>query len=252
MAQARRDTREMRTDVVPARNAWHLAAITWILLSGVVTAEQHGHRPRGPRPGQRTEDVVERDRGPEDELELTAQKELRSFSKWKVEHSYDDIAIWRPEGGANSLCPPPSLHHIEPALCDHPLCNDDVDCASGRETEASGARDNETSSYACCYNGCVNTCTKKLEPPIAFDWLEEFRANEGRTDKTSGVRQGASGVPVQLRTRTIPEAITFPGGCVLTANQYMELEGFRRNAHINKCFCDKGGISCEVSQVNLS
>jgi hypothetical protein len=34
------------------------------------------------------------------------------------------------------------------------------------ETETSGTGDNETSSYACCYNGCVSTCAKKLEPPI--------------------------------------------------------------------------------------
>jgi hypothetical protein len=34
------------------------------------------------------------------------------------------------------------------------------------ETEESEAGGNETSSYACCYNGCVTTCTKKLEPPI--------------------------------------------------------------------------------------
>jgi hypothetical protein len=34
------------------------------------------------------------------------------------------------------------------------------------ETEPSGTGDNETSSYACCYNGCVTTCAKKLEPPI--------------------------------------------------------------------------------------
>ena len=34
------------------------------------------------------------------------------------------------------------------------------------ETEAFGTGDNETSSYACCYNGCVTTCAKKLEPPI--------------------------------------------------------------------------------------
>ena len=37
-------------------------------------------------------------------------------------------------------------------------------------TEASGTGDNETSSYACCYNGCVTTCTKKLEPPIGKNW----------------------------------------------------------------------------------
>lgn len=69
----------------------------------------------------------------------------------------------------------------------------------------------------------------------AFDWLEEFRANEGRTDETSGVREGASAVPLhQLPARTLPEVIAFPGGCVLTATQYKELEGFRKNTHVNK------------------
>jgi hypothetical protein len=33
------------------------------------------------------------------------------------------------------------------------------------ETEASGAGEHG-GSYACCYNGCVSTCTKKMEPPI--------------------------------------------------------------------------------------
>jgi len=59
------------------------------------------------------------------------QEELRSLSSWMLEHSSDDIAIWRPNGGAHPLCPPPSLHHIDPTICDVPLCNDDMDCASG-------------------------------------------------------------------------------------------------------------------------
>jgi hypothetical protein len=59
------------------------------------------------------------------------QKELQ-FSKWMVEHSPDGIAIWRPDAGANTLCPPPSLHHIDPALCDYPPCKEDMDCAFER------------------------------------------------------------------------------------------------------------------------
>ena len=57
------------------------------------------------------------------------QEEQRPFRSWMVDHSPDDIAIWRPSGGTHHLCPPPSLHHIDPALCDQPLCSEDRDCA---------------------------------------------------------------------------------------------------------------------------
>jgi hypothetical protein len=68
----------------------------------------------------------------------------------------------------------------------------------------------------------------------AFDWLEEFRTNEGRTDEMTGLREGALAVPLQLPARTLPEVIALPGGCVLTAKQYKELEGFRKNVLVNK------------------
>lgn len=68
----------------------------------------------------------------------------------------------------------------------------------------------------------------------AFDWLEEFRANEGRRDELSGVKEGASEELLHLHARAFPEVIALPGGCVITANQYKELEDFRKNAHVNK------------------
>jgi hypothetical protein len=68
----------------------------------------------------------------------------------------------------------------------------------------------------------------------AFDWLEEFRANEGRRDELSGVREAAPEALLQLHAHAFPEAIALPGGCVLTSNQYRELESFRKNVHVNK------------------
>ncbi|GFG29155.1 hypothetical protein Cfor_00223, partial [Coptotermes formosanus] len=64
-------------------------------------------------------------------------EEQQSLRKWMVEHSSDDIAIWRPSGGTHYLCPPPSLQHIDPALCDQPLCREDRDCAveTGRQKQ---------------------------------------------------------------------------------------------------------------------
>jgi len=70
----------------------------------------------------------------------------------------------------------------------------------------------------------------------AFDWLEEFRANEGRTDGMPALREDALSVPLQLPARTLPEVIALPGGCVLTAKQYKELEGFRKNVLVNKWY----------------
>jgi hypothetical protein len=57
------------------------------------------------------------------------QEELWSLSNWMGEQG-SDIAVWRPNGGEHPLCPPANLHHIDPALCDYPLCNEDIDCAS--------------------------------------------------------------------------------------------------------------------------
>ncbi|PNF13979.1 hypothetical protein B7P43_G08669 [Cryptotermes secundus] len=241
----RRNAQHAAVSLLLARNTWYAAAFATTILITMVTAKYHGHRLRGLRHGQQGGEISEAD------LELTAQEELWSLSDWMMDQG-SDIAVWRPNGGEHPLCPPRNLHHIDPALCDYPACNEDIDCASETDAEASGAGDNETSSYACCYNGCVNTCSKKLDPPIAFDWLEEFRANEGRRDELSGVREGASEELLQLHARAFPEVIALPGGCVITATQYKELEEFRKNAHVNKCFCDKGGVSCEVSQVNLS
>ena len=68
----------------------------------------------------------------------------------------------------------------------------------------------------------------------AFDWLEEFRTNEGRTDGMPALREDALSEPLPIPARTLPEVIALPGGCVLTAKQYKELEGFRKNVLVNK------------------
>ncbi|PSN31615.1 hypothetical protein C0J52_26392 [Blattella germanica] len=152
----------------------------------------------------------------------------------------DQVSDW--------LCPPPSSNPGDTALCDEPKCEQDIDCIS----ESHSSSDNDTTSdRGCCFNGCVNTCTKKLEPPIAFDWLEEFRQNEeGKTEETPEKIEVA---PLRHHAKTAPHAITtLPGGCVLTQRQYEELEGFRKHSHVEKCFCDKGGVSCEVSRKNMS
>ncbi|XP_069692033.1 uncharacterized protein [Periplaneta americana] len=234
------------------KDAYCVVVLFIALVGSAVCVPHHGHRTRGLRHMQHKEEIAETDYDLEEDMEMTAQEELKSLSSWLVEHDSDDIAIWRPNGGAHPLCPPPSLHHIDPTLCDEPVCQQDSDCVLDPGTEGSGAGENETNTDACCYNGCIHTCTKKLEPPIAYDWLEEFRANEGRENEMVGVREGASSLPLQLHARILPEMIALPGGCVLTANQYKELEGFRKSVHVNRCFCDKGGVSCEVSQINLT
>jgi hypothetical protein len=55
------------------RNAWHVTAITCILLSSVVNAEHHWYRSRGLRPRQQKEGTVEADQDLEEDVELTAQ-----------------------------------------------------------------------------------------------------------------------------------------------------------------------------------
>jgi hypothetical protein len=66
------------------------------------------------------------------------QEKQRSSRSWTVDHSSDDIAVWRPSGGTHHLCPPPSLHNIDPALCDQPVCSEDKECAvvgTGRQRQ---------------------------------------------------------------------------------------------------------------------
>jgi hypothetical protein len=49
-------------------------------------------------------------------------------SSWMIEQG-SDIPIWRPSGGEHPLCPPRRLHYTDPALCDYPPCNEDLECA---------------------------------------------------------------------------------------------------------------------------
>ncbi|KAJ9585534.1 hypothetical protein L9F63_002651 [Diploptera punctata] len=154
----------------------------------------------------------------------------------------DQIAGW--------LCPPPSDPETDPVLCDEPQCLDDADCIA----ETMSTEDNETiAERSCCYNGCVNTCIKRLEPPIEIDWLEEFRQNEDFNLLDEEKSEDIEPVPIRHHNKLIPQALTkLPGGCVLTVRQYEELESFRKHSHVEKCFCDKGGVSCEVTRKNLS
>jgi hypothetical protein len=48
------------------------------------------------------------------------------------------------------------------------------------------------------------------------------------------VKEGASEALLELHTHAFPEVVALPGGCIITANQYKELEDFRKNAHVNK------------------
>jgi hypothetical protein len=48
------------------------------------------------------------------------------------------------------------------------------------------------------------------------------------------LREDTISAPQQIPARTLPEVIALPGGCVLTAKQYKELEGFRKNVLVNK------------------
>jgi hypothetical protein len=89
------------------------------------------------------------------------QEEQRSSRSWMVDHSSDDIAVWRPSGGTHHLCPPPSLHHIDPALCDQPECSEDRDCAvegTGRQRQGVPA----LGTYPCVQ--ISNRCTDPFFP----------------------------------------------------------------------------------------
>jgi hypothetical protein len=68
----------------------------------------------------------------------------------------------------------------------------------------------------------------------AFDWLEEFRANQGRRDELSGVREGAPEALLQLHAHAFPEVIALPGGCILTRDQHKQLQSFLKNPHVNE------------------
>ncbi|KAG8224149.1 hypothetical protein J437_LFUL005483, partial [Ladona fulva] len=151
------------------------------------------------------------------------------------------------EGGlGDPLCPSPNPRpRPSKILCDakpclaHDRCPPTLDGKDEVVIEG-GSRERET---ACCYNGCVYTCMRKMSLPPAFDWVEETpypaAENSSRLMRLDGRSK---------QSRTPPETVVISGGCMLSPEQYKHLEGFKQNEHIKKCFCEGGGVFCEVDR----
>lgn len=72
------------------------------------------------------------------------QDEVRSLAQYLTEEE-----VYWPSGNAFH-CPPPP-RPLRADLCEASRCDQDADCHGKKQ--------------ACCYNGCVFTCMRKLEPP---------------------------------------------------------------------------------------
>lgn len=181
--------------------------------------------------------------------ETAAKEEMNALSSWLLVHSDNESVKWFAD--LDPLCPPPALHHLNPALCDVPVCQTSQDCM---ETETNVRHSSR--HKVCCYNGCTLTCTKRLPEAPAFDWLEGPSSSLGKVFSS----KDSSGELFDLKDqkpkthslkqlRSHPEVVALPGGCLLTQRQYKELEGFKESPHIKKCYCDTGGVLCEVKSV---
>ncbi|XP_054264929.1 WAP four-disulfide core domain protein 1-like isoform X2 [Macrosteles quadrilineatus] len=125
----------------------------------------------------------------------------------------------------SSLCPPP-VSPLQHSACNAIPCSGNIDCHS---------RHNHT--YLCCFNGCMDTCMRALDPPPVFDWIEDL------PEKRTLI------VPGQVVSHSSPpESVALPGGCVITPLQFLSLEHFKQNQHVSDCFCDIGGVFCKIVQ----
>ncbi|XP_067000306.1 uncharacterized protein [Anabrus simplex] len=157
----------------------------------------------------------------EDEYDRVQEADIVLHSPWAPR--YDPSEEYEPR------CPPPAAVGSN---CGAPVCTSDSDC------QGTGPK------KMCCHNGCVRTCAEPAPPPIEIDWV----------DRTSSIYDTVSRDP-SLQTKTAPQhvfqapqMVTMTGGCVLTLKQFKELAGFSKNENINRCFCEKGGVYCEVSR----
>ncbi|XP_071446798.1 uncharacterized protein [Hetaerina americana] len=152
------------------------------------------------------------------------------------------------EGGAGDPLCPSMKPRPRPTkvLCDAKPCLAHDRCPPTPEgDEEPGVKADEAEKEsACCYNGCVYTCMRRMPSPPAFDWVEETplilpgnASNHAEEDHVS-----------KVQSRTPPETIVLAGGCMLSTEEYKNLEKFRQSEHIKKCYCNSGDVLCEVDR----
>lgn len=54
----------------------------------------------------------------------------------------------------------------------------------------------------------------------------------------------------ETRSATTQELVYLPGGCLLTADQYSDLEAFLKGGHFVSCKCEDGSVLCKVTKNN--
>ncbi|XP_046391191.1 uncharacterized protein LOC124159429 [Ischnura elegans] len=144
------------------------------------------------------------------------------------------------EGGSGDpLCPTlkPRPRPTK-ALCDAKPCLAHDRCPPESQREEEGG------DSACCYNGCVYTCMRRMPSPPAFDWVEETPLSPAE----NASHQADEDHVTKVQSRTPPETIVLAGGCMLSTEEYNNLEKFRQSEHIKKCYCKSGDVLCEVDR----
>ncbi|CAG7725269.1 unnamed protein product [Allacma fusca] len=133
-------------------------------------------------------------------------------------------------------CPPPQHPPAitsDTRLCRRRKCIKDSDCSSD-------------DSLVCCYNGCIHSCQPRVDPPLAFDWLEETEL-KGLSNSTETTTATSLGPKSLMNAQVTPETIALPGGCFLNAQQYEHLRLFRKYQHVHSCTCSHGDVVCTVN-----
>uniref|UniRef100_A0A1B6KEN7 WAP domain-containing protein n=1 Tax=Graphocephala atropunctata TaxID=36148 RepID=A0A1B6KEN7_9HEMI len=163
--------------------------------------------------------VISDDYNLDDSVKEAIKEEVQTLSKLLVAGQKAAVP-W------SSLCPPPAKP-LSATACSARTCTTNSECSP---------RHNHT--YICCFNGCVDSCMRALDPPPVFDWIE---------DEPPDMKHFV--VPGQVASHSSPpESVALPGGCVITPSQFISLEGFKQNEHVSDCFCNVGGVFCRIVQ----
>ncbi|XP_075211838.1 uncharacterized protein LOC142318981 isoform X2 [Lycorma delicatula] len=153
----------------------------------------------------------------------TVSVDTNTFPVW-LEEEDEETELAVPK---HKLCPPipPLVESKTETLCNKTVCSDNGNCSNSKENV----------TLMCCFNGCVKTCMPPLDPPPAFDWIEE----SADTKKLIKQSQSAHSSP--------PETVALPGGCLLSPTQMTTLEIFKENQHVSECFCNTGSVFCKIN-----
>ncbi|CAL8095385.1 unnamed protein product [Orchesella dallaii] len=163
----------------------------------------------------------------------------------EIIHHHDDLYQQNVKGGNTRIalhqekCPPlpEPAAVVNSGLCTAKLCQIDEDCS----------RDG---SVVCCYNGCIHSCLPKVNPPVAFDWVEETELKQFSLETNVNEEQSISPRTL-LGAELRPAAFSLPGGCHIDSEQYQDLIMFRKLNHVTTCTCTQGEVLCEVSHEDL-